>query len=82
MVSPEVMALVLGVVPGALPIDEYDWLVAHDPGIVASGQRRDLARADVKLGAIRHDDVDAARHVVLEMCNLAPFSPGSGLYVF
>jgi hypothetical protein len=75
------MALALGVVAGTGPIDEYDWLVAHDPGIVALGQRRDLAGADLKLGAIRHDDVDAARHVVLEMWSLAPLSPGSGLYV-
>ena len=81
MVSPEVTALALGVVAGAGPIDEYDRLVAPDPGIVALGQRRDLASADLKLGAIRHDDVDAARHLVLEMWSLAPLSPGNGLYV-
>jgi hypothetical protein len=81
MVSPEVTALALGVVAGAGPIDEYDWLVAHDPGIVALGQRRDLAGANVELGAIRHEDVEAARRVVLEVWSLAPLRPGNGLYV-
>jgi hypothetical protein len=75
------MALALGVVAGAGPVDEYDWLVAHDPAVVPCGQRRDLAGANVELGAIRHDDVHAARRVVLEMWSLAPLSPGNGLYV-
>ena len=52
--------LPLRVVAGARPVDEHDWLVADDPGVVAGGQGRDLARADLELRAVRHHDVDAA----------------------
>src|SRR3990170_1232370 len=73
--------LPLRVVAGARPVDEHDWLVADDPGVMAGGQGRNLARADLELRAVRHHDVDAAGGVVLEVGRLAPLRAGDGLDV-
>src|SRR5689334_14113746 len=73
---PSVVALMrlivlLGVVARPEPVDDDDLGVADDPGVVAGGQGRDLARRGVELGAVGQLDPQGAGDVVLEVRGLA-----------
>src|SRR3954449_6430467 len=71
----------LGVVAGAEPVHDDRRLVAHDPGVVAAGQRGDVARLGDELGAIVHADRQPAADVVLEVRCLAARRVGDRLDV-
>src|SRR5260370_561761 len=61
----------LGVVARAPPVHDDHRLVAHHPRVVALGQRGDVTGPGIELGAVGHDDMQRALHVVLEVRGLA-----------
>ena len=56
-----------GVIAGAVPVHDDHRFVSYYPGVVALGQRGDVAGAGVELGAVSHHDVQRSLHVILEM---------------
>src|SRR5215213_1022174 len=72
---------VAGVVAGAVPVDDDDRLIAHYPGVVAFGQRGDVARSRRNLCAVVHEDCERAAEVVLKVGRLAAVRPGDRLHV-
>src|SRR2546421_1228488 len=69
----------LGVVAGPEPVDDDRRLVAHDPRVVAAGQRGDIARLGDELGAVVHANRQPAADVVLEVRRLAAGRVGNRL---
>ena len=59
--------ITLGSVGSTPPVDQYNRIGTDDPGVVALGQRGDLARSSLDLGAVLHGDVEDAAGVVLEV---------------
>src|SRR4051794_30129230 len=70
-----------GVVARAVPVDDDDGLVTDHPGVVALGQRGDIARLGDELGAVVHPDAQPAAHVELHVRCLAAVGAGDGLDV-
>src|SRR3954468_13508164 len=60
-------SVALGVVAGTKPVHDDRRLVAHDPGVVAAGQRGDVAWLGDELGPVVHPDRQPAADVVLEV---------------
>src|SRR4051794_18873918 len=79
--SMAVPSVALGVVAGAEPVHDDRRLVAHDPGVVAAGQRGDVAGPGDELGAVVHADGQPAADVVLEVRCLAARRVGQRLDV-
>src|ERR1700752_185400 len=61
----------LGVVAGAVPVDDDRRLIADNPGVVAARKRRDVARAGDEFRAVVHPYSEPAAHVILEVRRLA-----------
>src|SRR4051794_20468372 len=61
-------------------VDADVGLIALDPGVVARWDLECVARADVQLGAVVHDDVHPARDAVAEMMRLATVGAGKRLH--
>src|SRR5580658_842724 len=70
-----------GVVARAVPVNDYDWLVPYDPGVMALWQRGDVAWSGVELRTVGHHDVQGSFQVVLEVRRLAELSSRDWLYV-
>src|SRR5690606_21215459 len=66
---------------GTVPVDDHGGLVADHPAVVARAQAGDVTGAGLHLGAVVHQDAEAAAHVVLEVRCLAALGPGDGLDV-
>src|SRR3954462_3274979 len=74
-------SVALGVVAGAEPVHDDRRLVAHDPGVVAAGQRGDVAWLGDELGPVVHADRQPAADVILEVRCLAARRVGDRLDV-
>src|ERR1700733_9816815 len=84
MISPFARILcsgLLGVVAGAVPVDDDNGLLADDPGVVAAGQRGDVAGTGDEFGAVVHADGEPSADVVLEVRCLAAVGLGDRLDV-
>src|SRR5215207_5908103 len=69
------------VIARAVPVDDDDRLVTHDPRIVPGGQGHDITGNAVEFGPVCHQHVDGAGHLVLEVWCLTPSRPGERLDV-
>src|ERR1035437_26540 len=70
-----------GVRAGAEPVNDDNWFIPYDPGVVTTGQRRDIARTSYELGAVVHQDPQLTLNVVLEVRCLTTLSLGDWLDV-
>src|SRR5271166_5330546 len=69
------------VVAGAEPVDGNDRLIADNPGVMTTRERRDITRTGDELAAIVHANRQPPAHVVLEMRRLAAVGLRDGLHV-
>src|SRR5688572_33059331 len=70
----------LGVMGGAEEVDDDDWIVTEDVGVVTGGEAGDVAGARIDLTAFRRDDAKRAGDVVLEVGRLAQLRAGERLH--